>query len=111
METFIWAPQLEPTGEIDFRTLKAQYGDGYSQVADDGINPELEIWSLSFCYDAATSAAIEAFLRRHRKSTRFLWTPPGGTQGAYLASPFQKVPMYRGGPVRITVKFELAGLP
>ncbi|MET3431432.1 phage-related protein [Herbaspirillum seropedicae] len=111
METFSWAPQLEPAGEIDFKTLRAQFGDGYSQLADDGINSETEVWSLSFRCDAPTSADIEAFLRRHRKSVRFLWTPPGGKQGTYLASSFQKVPMFRNGPVHITVKFELAGLP
>lgn len=111
METFNWAPLVEPTAEIDFRTSKAQFGDGYAQTADDGINPEMEVWSLSFLYDAAISADIEAFLRRHRKSKRFLWTPPGGAQGTYLASAFQKVPLYMGGPVRISVKFELMGLP
>ena len=84
-ETFTWAPRIGPTGSVSFRTLDAKFGDGYAQVAGDGINARAESWPVTFQGSAAKIAAIRAFLDRHGGTRSFLWTPPGGTEGYYKA--------------------------
>ena len=37
-EIFTFKVQAEPSGTAAFRTLKAQFGDGYGQMGADGIN-------------------------------------------------------------------------
>lgn len=83
VETFTWSPLADPVGDTQFRVLKAQFGDGYSQVAQDGINNEVSNWPLSFSgYDSEMSPIIQ-FFKRHAGQKAFLWTPPLGVQGLY----------------------------
>lgn len=59
------------------RVLRAEFGDGYSQVVADGINPYSETWQLSFSNrPKADVAAIRAFLDTVSEVTPFDWTPP-----------------------------------
>ena len=37
-ETFTWVPKVEPVGNVEFRLKSARFGDGYQQVAEDGIH-------------------------------------------------------------------------
>ena len=48
VETFSWCPKVASQVDTSFRTRKAQFGDGYTQVAGDGINPVTPQWSVSF---------------------------------------------------------------
>ena len=34
--------------QTSFKTIKAQFGDGYSQRAADGLNSKVDSWSLSW---------------------------------------------------------------
>ena len=60
-ETFTWCPQIDPVGEVQHRTLRAQFGDGYAQVAADGINARSESWPLSFTGRLTTIAPLREF--------------------------------------------------
>ncbi|MCP5854454.1 phage tail protein, partial [Klebsiella pneumoniae] len=46
-DTFTWCPYIEPTGSGTFRVRSAQFGNGYRQVAGDGINNEVQSWPLT----------------------------------------------------------------
>ena len=62
------------------RVLAAQFGDGYQQMAGDGINNELEKWALNFSNrPKAQVDAIRAFLVARAGVESFYWTPPGET--------------------------------
>ena len=49
MATFPVATEYErSTGyEVSFRSLEAQFGDGYRQRGADGINPERQTWRIT----------------------------------------------------------------
>lgn len=76
MQTFEWEPLVAPVGQTSFRTLKAQFGDGYSQAAADGINAQITNWPLTFTGKRATILPIKAFLDAHGGWKSFLWTAP-----------------------------------
>lgn len=59
------------------RDLNSDFGDGYSQIVGDGINPYNEIWSLKFTSrPKADVATIASFLDTKRSAIPFTWTPP-----------------------------------
>jgi len=84
--TFTWCPEIDPTGEEQYRVLGAQFGDGYKQMAGDGINNVVQSWPLQFTGSAAYITEIRDFLRAHGGVKPFLWTPPLGVQGLYDAA-------------------------
>ncbi|MBT9097514.1 phage tail protein [Methylovulum psychrotolerans] len=54
------------------RVLSAQFGDGYSQDSPDGLNSNLQKWSLEFNgVLAETGMAIDDFLSARRGVERF----------------------------------------
>ncbi|MDD5271883.1 MAG: phage tail protein [Methylovulum sp.] len=71
METFQWMPtgaELERTP----RVLSAQFGDGYAQDSADGLNSNLQKWSLEFNdILAETGMAIDDFLTARNGVERF----------------------------------------
>jgi phage-related protein len=69
------------------RVLRADYGDGYTQRAGDGINNDPEMWRVIFVnIDDAVGDAIEAFLKARGGHEYFLWTAPGRSQRRYICS-------------------------
>jgi len=89
-ETFDFDVRASPSGQKNFRTIDAQFGDGYSQSAADGINTDWQSWTISArgliepdCAMAVDIAAIMAFLDAHGGWQSFLWTPPVGTESLY----------------------------
>lgn len=107
-KTFSWVPLAEPSGEYRIRTHTAQFGDGYTQDAGDGINNESSNWPLNFEVDETKAKAIVAFFRDHGGFKPFKWTPPLATSSklfvakGYTVQPvFSKCKMYR-----ISVTFE-----
>jgi phage-related protein len=81
--TFTYDPITDPVGTSTYRTLTAQFGDGYSQVAGDGINNVYDTWSLSFAGASADVAPVKSFLDALQGYLPFYWTPPLGVQGLY----------------------------
>lgn len=92
-EVFTWDPRANnPQGDVTQRVLSAGFGDGYSQRVEDGINTRTESWPLSFTGRRAYMDPIKAFLDRHGGARSFLWTPPFGEQGRYLATGYKLIP-------------------
>lgn len=96
-DVFAWVPLVGPSGTTTMRTRKAQFGDGYSQAVQDGINNASDAWPLAFIGGAAKITPIRDFLRTHGGASSFYWTPPLGTQGLYRCESYQLVP--QGGDV------------
>ncbi|MCO8251100.1 phage tail protein [Comamonas thiooxydans] len=99
-EIFGWRPLSEPRGTVSHRTLRAQFGDGYAQVAGDGINPRKQSWPLEFRGRAGQIKPIRDFLDRHAGARSFTWTPPLGDPGHYLAGEYQVTPHGGRGPLK-----------
>jgi phage-related protein len=85
MDTFTWIPSTGTRGSMKPRKLRAQFGEGYSQHAKDGINARLRVWDLVFDPIHATvglgaSGAnlndIDDFLADKDGCEKFLWTQP-----------------------------------
>ncbi|GAB7128033.1 phage tail protein [Silvimonas sp. JCM 19000] len=95
-ETFTWSPLLNGQGTTTLRTQKAQFGDGYSQIAADGLNNITQSWPVSFTGGADKIQAIRDFLEQHAGSASFYWTPPLGKQGLYRAASYTLNPLGAG---------------
>ncbi len=104
LEVFRWHPKRSPQAEVKFRVLRAQFGDGYEQVAKDGLNPRTESWPLVFFGSEAEILPIKQFLDRHGAWRTFLWTAPLGVELTYRAGDYQFVPL-GGGWYTISVTF------
>lgn len=89
IETFTWCPRVNASADIKFRTRKAQFGDGYSQVAGDGLNPRGQEWALEFVGDEKTISAIAAFLDRHGGTKSFKWKPPLNALGLWRCESYK----------------------
>ncbi|MDH2051137.1 phage tail protein [Achromobacter marplatensis] len=106
METFNWNYRKNPRGQITHRTLKAQFGDGYAQEAEDGINSRVESWPLEFFGREDEVRPIKEFLDRHKGWKRFYWTPPLSARGTFKTTgEYQVVPL-GGGWFTLSVVFE-----
>lgn len=75
IETF--KPPYAPTStseKPELKLLEAEFGDGYTQTAGDGMNHIRKVASLSWDVLTADQAReIEAFLERHGGSAPFLY--------------------------------------
>lgn len=87
IETFMWPTQVagQPATEYNETIRKVQFGDGYSQVSEDGINSERIKFPYSYRGPLATAISIRDFCRRHRTKS-FIWTPPHEEKGLYLVA-------------------------
>ena len=83
MQEFNWRPEKSPQGQTTFRAIRAQFGDGYTKVAGDGIHTRAQSWPLTFIRRRAQMLPIKAFLDSHAGIRPFLWTPPLDQQGAF----------------------------
>ena len=50
IETFIWRTQIQAgmEGELTYATRSASFGDGFEQIAGEGIHPEKQSWPMTF---------------------------------------------------------------
>ncbi len=76
-DTFTWKPTSTGGGTIKDVVHRVQFGDGYRQVAPDGINPRSRNYQLTFTGSKATIDQIVAFLDAH-VGRSFLWQSPRG---------------------------------
>lgn len=77
-ETFTWKVERQVTPKIDYRTVEAQFGDGYKQTSADGINNKDEEYSIKVHGKKADMKAVMDFFDRHGGHKSFFWTPPLG---------------------------------
>jgi phage-related protein len=90
-EIFDFDVQASPTATVSFATLDAQFGDGYSQSAADGINNKAQSWSIRIrglkgadCVPSVDMQAAYEFLDAHGGWKSFQWTTPEGYTGLFL---------------------------
>lgn len=64
----------------DNRVLQAQFGSGYTQIARDGLNSDIDSWVISYSPLEDTKLAdLEAFFTTVGAVEWFTWTPIGET--------------------------------
>lgn len=110
METFTWSPRISPTQTVSMRVRKAQFGDGYQQVAGDGLNPRSQSWDLNFVGKESYIKEIKEFLDRQGGTRAFIWSPPLESLGLYRCEQYKPQPM-GGGNWSLTATFEQAFRP
>jgi phage-related protein len=110
IETFTWNTEAQADGDVAFAQRSTQFGDGYKQIAGEGLNNESQTWPISTVQLKAEALKVAAFLRRHKDGKAFLWTPPLGELGLYTCAGFK--PINAGGAAwRIAATFETAYHP
>ena len=69
-----------------FRTLKAQFGDGYSQRAADGLNSKVDTWSITWEHlSSSDKDTVIAVLDTVGGWDYLTWTPFGeSTQKKFI---------------------------
>ncbi|KAA0910853.1 phage tail protein [Pusillimonas sp. ANT_WB101] len=75
-KVFTWSPSIDAKGEVTYRVLEAQVGDGFKQSVGDGINNRSQSWPLTFKGHSEKILPIVQFLDEHEGSKPFEWTPP-----------------------------------
>jgi phage-related protein len=71
---------------INPRTLQSDFGDGYTQRAQDGLNNRLRVYQVAWeRYPLADIVTLETFLESQEGYIAFDWTPPNGTAGKWIA--------------------------
>jgi phage-related protein len=78
--------------QITARVLQANFGDGYNQRVNDGINNINEQWDVQFAaLDQTNAAEIIDFLEARGGYQSFLWIPPGeSTYKKYICKEWNK---------------------
>ena len=91
MSTFTWSATYASAVKKAPRILDAQFGDGYAQRAQDGINASPQSWSLVFNgVDDTEADAIEAFLEARGAHEPFDWTPPGKASARFVCKEWNR---------------------
>ena len=110
-ETFTWKSEVGGTsGSGEFKMATAQFGDGYSQDASIGLNPERQKWPVSVSGFRAQLQPVVDFVRDHSGSTPFYWTPPFGVQGYYKCKTWNLSPN-GGDHWTLQLEFEQTYIP
>lgn len=110
-ETFTFSPRIEPTGSVSYRTLRVQFGDGYTQMASDGLNSARQVWPLEFVGDETKIRAIKEFFDRHGGHKSFLWTAPMSDEASYVIQNGYQLTPLGGDYYRLTATFEQVFMP
>ena len=60
------------------RIIKAQFGDGYAQTIQDGLNSNIDFWNIIYAPLTGTDlTTVENFITTVGVHTFFEWTPFG----------------------------------
>lgn len=110
-ETFTWLRQAGASGTIKNRVTTAQFGDGYKQSITVGLNSETQSWPLSFEGSLTEMRAIYDFLKRHKGSKSFYWTPPTSDVPLYFNAAELTFVSVGGGVYQVNVTFEQVFYP
>lgn len=96
-DTFTWRVHATASGGGDLNVAKAQFGDGYAQIAVIGLNPDRQKWDVTvsgFRDDLVGSGKPLDFIKEHAGQS-FFWTPPLGEEGLYVCNAYR--PQDQGG--------------
>lgn len=80
LRTFTWCVDAGATEDTELKTNVVQFGDGYEQVSDRGINNARESWSLSVTGSSEKTKAVRQFLKDHKGGMPFVMTIDGETK-------------------------------
>ncbi len=108
MPVFNWAESPGSSMTLQPRVVATQFGDGYEQAADDGLNPVKQVWSVAINNAALDEAdAIEAFIKPGMGRARFDWTPPRQTVALkWKCTAFSRTLNEQVGEVDLRLTFE-----
>lgn len=110
-DTFTWYARPNASEQITVSTIQAQFGDGYKQVASNGINHAAESWSLSVNGQLTEMANVRTFLKNHVTAS-FWWTNPWGEKKLYRVKSDSVNPkLINGNFAEISFTFEQAFAP
>jgi phage-related protein len=101
METFSFRYEADQTGSVAARSRSIQFGEGYTQRSDDGLNQPIREMQLE-CSGLQLNEALllDAFLARHGGHKAFLFTPNGKPQAKYIVvQPVQESSKRAGGDI------------
>ena len=98
MAAFDFPVQANPSGSVEFNTRVAQFGDGYSQAAANGINNKVDQWDIEIkgylnaegngCM--AKMSDVFDFFNGLKGSDSFDWVAPDGVQRKYVAQNYTR---------------------
>ncbi|MBE7419826.1 MAG: phage tail protein [Ideonella sp.] len=108
MADFVWVESPGATMELQAAVVATQFGDGYEQRADAGLNPVRQVWDVPFtAIDTEVADEIEAFVRPGLGRVLFDWVPPGqSTALKFKCTSFKRSLTDRVGLVDVAVRFE-----
>lgn len=71
---------IDSTKTAAFREMSAQFGDGYQQVAPQGINFKIDTWSITWApLTSAQKTTVETALDANGSWGVYTWIPLGET--------------------------------
>lgn len=106
-----WHARIEATEDITIATVQAQFGDGYKQIASNGLNAALESWSLTCNGRREDMFELRAFLKSHVISS-FWWVNPWGEKKLYRVKSDSIAPKFVNGELaEISFTFEQSFAP
>lgn len=83
MSTFTWKAPKGVSVDQTHKVRKAEFGDGYSQVAPVGLNSSPRVWDFSYSkLDDYTATQIQAFIVAVGTAS-FTWVGPDQKTGRY----------------------------
>lgn len=114
MALLTFAPAITPSvsgiaEEVAPRVLGADFGDGYTQRAGDGLNAIARTVQLTWpAMTFANANAIEAFFEARRGYEAFLWTNPitPGVERKWTAPKWNKATVGSTDLATITATFK-----
>jgi phage-related protein len=75
MAVFTWRAEVRTSGNGEFSMFSSLFGDGYSQEVPNGINNEMQKWSVVVSGKSSYVQEVLAFLRQ-QKGQPFEWKAP-----------------------------------
>lgn len=110
IETFTWCARINASGDMTFNVRSIQFGDGYTQVARNGINNRSQNWNLTFTGTEEFIDEIKTFLDARQGYQSFAWEPPGESLGLYRCSSYNPTAL-GAGLFEMTATFTQAFAP
>lgn len=80
---FSWFPDANWSSKAEPKVRQANFGGGYTQTVGDGINNDMEEWTLQFTGSTQRVTQIRNFLRERGAAKPFKWTTPEGDPGFF----------------------------
>lgn len=76
MDRLPFSPLINSTSKAQFRVKALQFGDGYEQRAQDGINTDLRTYNVEFVGSREYVDQVQEFFEKQKGVKSFLWTAP-----------------------------------